>query len=248
MGAQKDSKPRNLSGFTIGAALLGVTLGGINLWAELQHLERLAELPPAGDVIYLPSPIEAELLTPEYGLWPRVFNGQRPPLPERAPEIYGGFSLAPKAFPKVSPEELERARRWSVLLNVGAFSELERTLPQVPDPAEVLAKRALQNCSLMEQETLYRWSQLRPTLREPFVTYLDNCDAKSVVHDWLMLQLGMEAKSHRLTDRAVAKLKLRSFVPEETWTSWFASKAVRFAELTLNPAPPEESGSEKREN
>lgn len=241
MGAQNASKPRNISGFTVGAALLGVTLGGTNLWAELRHLETLSERPVVTDVLYLPSPVEAELLGAEFGLWPRLFNADHPPLAERAPEIYGGFSLAPKAFPKLSPEELDRARRWSVAMSLNDFSTLERTLPQVPDPAEILEKRGLQDCTLMQQEVLYRWSQLRPTLREPFVTYLDNCDAKTVVHDWLMLQVGLESKSHRLADRAIAKLKLRSFVQSESWASWFAARAARYGELKLNPPAPEAS-------
>lgn len=181
---------------------------------------------------YLPSPVEIELLEPELEIWPRVFNAARPLEPELVPELYTAAARSGRVA-RLSAEELEAAREWSVMLNRLDLETLAAKLPVYPDPQTVLAKRSLQSCSLWEREVLYRWSQVKPALAPDFLIYLNTCDPRGVLKYWLTLKAALESGDRTRIEQALPGLRERSLVPDKSWAMWFAGKAVSVGERAL---------------
>lgn len=228
----------------IGFSLL---LGVMRFWYLLEKTSRRPPQPVTKDeILFLPSPLESELLGPAYKIWPGVFRAEAPIVPERVPELYSAASRAERIV-GWNAEGLARARAWSVAMNSGNRLRARAMIAEVlPDPVALLelkikgktkgpiqTKRMLdaRTCSLIEQEALYRWTQLDNTLRDPYVKYLQDCQVTGVFKDWVQLQSALENHKDSQFTQVVERLRLRSLVPDPSWNRWFAEKAVKYAEL-----------------
>lgn len=209
-------------------SVLGLLIGVPRFYFLLKSSSTRAAPTVSDDVLFLPSPLESDLLSlPE--VWGRTFSAENPPLPDRVPELYAAGRAAQASLMK--DDEWEHAREWSVALNSLNKTRLESVLPSVPDPAEVLSTKTKQTCSRLEQEWLFRWAQFNPLLKKDFGAYMRDCAPKNVVTDWLVLEEAIRARKPERIEAAMSKLRLRAFLPEKTWSMYFGTKAVKAGQL-----------------
>lgn len=205
----------------------------------------LDQPPDAGlNRLYLPSPIEAELLSSGPTVWPKLFSKERPPVPERMPELYTAVAREAR-FGRVSSKEFEKARLWSVLLNSLHLDDLKDRLKEETTTETISRLRTSRGCPLFDRETLYRRAQVQPELKPALVKYMRDCKDKSVLRDWTELELATKNKERRDQIHLVNKLRLRSFLPDQSWAMWFSGELVRVNKLTeaaaSGPSEPEQN-------
>lgn len=242
---------RNHDKILYGFVGLGLLLGGIGLSGIFDSKSSSktpavsAETP--AEVLYLPSPLESELLGPGYKIWPGIFGPEAPLVPERVPELYSAALRGERAV-GWSDQDLAVARRWSIALNSHNLPRLKSMLSEVvPDPQAYFQKkgRTRPGCTLPEQEALFRWMQLQSITAENFLSYLEECKVGGVLKDWIQLRFALEHRRESVAAHALQRLKLRSMVPDKSWNRWFAEKALKYAALASrgsnDETPTEES-------
>lgn len=184
----------------------------------------------AEERLFIPSPVEAYLLSQTPNLWEKSWGPQRQFKILDVPSIY----TASKSHARIdrfflSRDEWEVGRILSGLANAGHLDLLAKALDYNKDAKVLLppAEWKVENCDILYQEFYFRVYQLNPELHGKVLTELSRCDPLSPSRLWVLTD-ALKAFKGTEAQKILAEIKGISDRHDlRPYRKWFAEQVYK---------------------